>query len=97
MTTGAATVTNTSKMYSGPQSSVNDLLGVPRVKILSSEEFDHIVKTNKPAILKESDLGSCTDIWAPDYLKEKIGSEREVGNISEALLRLSSHIHITRW
>ena len=84
--TGAATVTNTSKIYSGPQLSSNSLLGVPQVKILSSEEFGRIVEANKPVILKGSDLGLCTDVWTPDYLKDKVGTEREVCKIFKFLV-----------
>ena len=76
--TGASAGTNTSKVYKGPESGNNYSGAILRVRIQSSEEFRCIIEENKPVILEGSNLGSCTEIWTPDYLKEKIGSNREV-------------------
>jgi tRNA wybutosine-synthesizing protein 4 len=79
VSTGATTAVKTPKLSTGPRSANNCLIAVPRVRIQSSEEFNHIVAANKPVVLEGSSLGSCTEIWTPTYLKEKVGSEREVG------------------
>lgn len=78
MTTGAPIPSNTSKSNGSPQSTTGSLVGIPRVKIQSSEEFSRLVEANKPAILEGSNLGTCTELWTQAYLKEKVGPEREV-------------------
>lgn len=84
MSTGAATVSHIPKSNGRPQSTANSLLGVPRVKIQSSEDFGRIVEANKPVILEGTNLGPCSEVWTPAYLKERVGSEREVShNIRE--------------
>ncbi|KAH8597896.1 hypothetical protein B0O99DRAFT_650746 [Bisporella sp. PMI_857] len=51
---------------------------VPRVTVQSTEDFSRILASNKPVILEGLKLGSCIEKWKPSYLKEKIGSTREV-------------------
>jgi hypothetical protein len=71
----------TSKLSPGPHSVNNYSVRVLRVKIQSAEEFSHIVEARNPVILEGSSLGLCTEIWTPGYLKEKIGSKREVSHL----------------
>jgi tRNA wybutosine-synthesizing protein 4 len=78
LATGAAKIANAPKIPSGPHTAGYSLTEVARVKIQSSEDFIRIAEANKPVIIEESSLGSCTEIWTADYLKQKIGSEREV-------------------
>lgn len=54
------------------------LVKVPRVKINSSVEFDKILDASKPIILEGLDIGVCTQEWTSEYLKDKVGAEREV-------------------
>jgi len=61
-----------------PLGSVNSMISVPRMKICSSTDFDHILRSAKPVILEGLNLGPCTDVWTSSYLKEQIGAEREV-------------------
>jgi tRNA wybutosine-synthesizing protein 4 len=96
MATGTATIANTSKGYSGPQRNNNFSVGVPRAKVQTSEEFSRIVNENKPVILEGLNLGSCTDIWTSNYLKEKIGPEREVSSIFRYSLFSSTNINAVR-
>lgn len=51
---------------------------VLRVRLQSSEDFARLVATSKPAIIEGLDIGPCTDLWTLDYLKERIGAERDL-------------------
>ncbi|KAF2829281.1 LCM-domain-containing protein [Ophiobolus disseminans] len=51
---------------------------VPRVRLQSAEEFGRLLASSKPAIIEGIDIGPCTDLWTTDYLKEKIGADREL-------------------
>lgn len=51
---------------------------IPRVKLDSSEDFARLVADAKPVIIEGLDIGPCTESWTLDYLKEKIGPEREL-------------------
>ncbi|KAF2734925.1 LCM-domain-containing protein [Polyplosphaeria fusca] len=50
---------------------------VSRVRIHSPEDFVEILASSKPVILDGLDIGPCTSLWTLDYLKEKIGPERD--------------------
>lgn len=93
--TGAATTTNIPRLPTSPPSTNNCLVSVPRVRVQSPEEFNRIVEANKPVILEGSSLGSCTEIWTPAYLKDKVGSEREVGH-SQEIISLDCYIDSAR-
>jgi len=51
---------------------------IPRVEVKSAEAFAQLVAISKPAIIYGLDIGPCTDLWTLDYLKEKIGEDREI-------------------
>jgi tRNA wybutosine-synthesizing protein 4 len=51
---------------------------VPRIQINSAEDFTALVQASKPAIIEGLNLGPCTELWTLDYLKEKLGVEREI-------------------
>jgi tRNA wybutosine-synthesizing protein 4 len=51
---------------------------VPRIGLRSAEDFAKLVSASKPAIIEGVDIGPCTDLWTLDYLKHKIGAEREL-------------------
>jgi tRNA wybutosine-synthesizing protein 4 len=51
---------------------------VPRMQLQSTEDFSELLKTSKPAIIENLDLGPCTELWTLDYLKEKLGADREI-------------------
>ncbi|USP76084.1 tRNA wybutosine-synthesizing protein 4 [Curvularia clavata] len=51
---------------------------IPRIEVKSSGDFANLVASSKPAIITGLDIGPCTDLWTVDYLKEKIGPEREL-------------------
>jgi tRNA wybutosine-synthesizing protein 4 len=50
---------------------------IARVQVKSSNDFAKLVVASKPAIIEGLDIGPCTDLWTLDYLKEKLGSDRE--------------------
>lgn len=66
----------TSLSSSAPGTQV--LVKVPRVKINSSVEFDKILDASKPVILERLDIGVCTKEWTSEYMKDKVGADREV-------------------
>ncbi|KAA8565863.1 hypothetical protein EYC84_009679 [Monilinia fructicola] len=67
------------------------LIKVSRVKLNSSVDFDKILDAGKPVILEGLDIGVCIEKWSPEYLKDKVGAEREVV-VHEAL---SEHMNFS--
>jgi tRNA wybutosine-synthesizing protein 4 len=51
---------------------------IARVHVKSSDDFATLVAASKPAIIEGLDIGPCTDLWTLEYLKEKLGPEREL-------------------
>ena len=51
---------------------------IARVHVKSSDDFASLVAASKPAIIEGLDIGPCTDLWTLDYLKEKLGPQREL-------------------
>jgi len=64
----------------GPHSTtaVRNPLAVFRVRVTSTEHFDQLVRAAHPVILEQLDIGPCCTKWTTEYLKEKIGIEREI-------------------
>lgn len=48
------------------------------VELQSAEEFAELIATSKPAIIKGQNIGPCTGLWTLEYLRDKIGPEREL-------------------
>jgi tRNA wybutosine-synthesizing protein 4 len=57
------------------------LINIPRVQIRSPAEFNQIMRAANPVIIGGLDLGACTSKWTAEYLKEKVGEDREVSYI----------------
>ncbi|KAF2796722.1 leucine carboxyl methyltransferase 2 [Melanomma pulvis-pyrius CBS 109.77] len=51
---------------------------VPKLRIQSSQDFTQLLAASKPVILEGLGIGPCTELWTLDYLKEKIGPDREL-------------------
>ncbi|KAF1919699.1 leucine carboxyl methyltransferase 2 [Ampelomyces quisqualis] len=51
---------------------------VPRISLQSAEDFSRLVAASKPAVVEDIDMGPCTDLWTLDYLKDRIGADREL-------------------
>lgn len=51
---------------------------VPRIMISSTSDFQNLLTAAKPAIITNLDLGPCTHLWTPSYLKEKLGADRPI-------------------
>jgi tRNA wybutosine-synthesizing protein 4 len=58
------------------------ITSISRVLLHSAEEFEKILGSGQPAILRDLDLGSCVANWGLDYIVEKVGAERKVCRIS---------------
>ncbi|KAK9370212.1 S-adenosyl-L-methionine-dependent methyltransferase [Lipomyces kononenkoae] len=44
----------------------------------SIEDWREIHSNGIPVLVKNINIGSCTRLWTPDYLKEKVGHDRQV-------------------
>jgi tRNA wybutosine-synthesizing protein 4 len=53
-------------------------VNVSRMRIASIEQFEQLLQAGQPVILEKSDIGACTSKWTNEYLKEKVGIDREV-------------------
>jgi tRNA wybutosine-synthesizing protein 4 len=53
-------------------------IAIARVQIQSSDQFQKILLNGVPVIIEGLDIGPCTKLWTPIYLKDRIGSQREV-------------------
>ncbi|KAF1993161.1 leucine carboxyl methyltransferase 2 [Amniculicola lignicola CBS 123094] len=51
---------------------------VPRIRVESTDTFAELIAASKPAIIEGLDIGPCTGLWSLEYLKNKIGSDREI-------------------
>ncbi|KAJ4301635.1 tRNA methyltransferase ppm2 [Kalmusia sp. IMI 367209] len=51
---------------------------ISRIRIASPEDFTSLVAASKPAVLEDLDIGPCKELWTLNYLKEKVGPNREV-------------------
>jgi tRNA wybutosine-synthesizing protein 4 len=56
------------------KSSVN----VPRIRVTDPIDFQQVMQTSRPVILEDLDVGPCTSKWTMEYLKDRIGADREV-------------------
>ncbi|KAH7397715.1 hypothetical protein BKA64DRAFT_672629 [Cadophora sp. MPI-SDFR-AT-0126] len=54
------------------------IVSVPRALVETAADFNQILESSNPAIIENVDIGPCLTKWTTEYLKEKIGSEREV-------------------
>jgi tRNA wybutosine-synthesizing protein 4 len=80
-----------------PSTGANPVFAVPRVKVGSADDFAQIAQLAKPVIVEGLNLGPCTKLWTSDYLKETIGTYREVSQKPQALfpaLDVSPYLHL---
>lgn len=68
------------RISSSPPSAlqVSEIVAVPRRPITSSADFAAILHAANPIIIEGLALGSCTELWTSEYLKDKIGAGRKV-------------------
>ena len=50
-------------------------IAIPTILVRSAEKFKQLVHRSRPAVLKNLDIGPCTEAWTFEYLKNKIGRE----------------------
>jgi tRNA wybutosine-synthesizing protein 4 len=53
-------------------------INVPRIRITDPMDFQQVMQTSRPVILEDLDVGPCTSKWTMEYLKDRIGADREV-------------------
>jgi tRNA wybutosine-synthesizing protein 4 len=64
---------------SGPQPRTNgSLRPIARSTLTAANDPRSIVQQAVPRVLESVNIGPCLDLWTLDYLKEKIGNERQV-------------------
>jgi tRNA wybutosine-synthesizing protein 4 len=64
---------------SGPQLGTNgSLRPIARSTLTTANDPRSIVQQAVPRVLESVNIGPCLDLWTLDYLKEKIGNERQV-------------------
>lgn len=65
---------------SAPERTSSEIVAkpLPRIRLQSSSDFERVVQSGSPVILEGLDIGPCTSKWTAEYLKAKIGIEREV-------------------
>lgn len=51
---------------------------VPRIQITSPDEFLKVLSAGTPAIINGLNIGDCVEKWTAGYLKDKVGTNREV-------------------
>lgn len=51
---------------------------ISRSTLATADEVRNIAEQAVPRVFESINIGSCLDLWTLDYLKEKIGTEREV-------------------
>lgn len=51
---------------------------IRRIRLSSPEDFAQLLAASEPAIIEDVDIGPCKDLWTLNYLKERIGAEREI-------------------
>ena len=51
---------------------------IGRVRVDSRQAFEAIVAKGIPVILEGLDVGSCTKDWTTDYLRDRVGADRQV-------------------
>ncbi|KAG4439789.1 hypothetical protein IFR05_004720 [Cadophora sp. M221] len=54
------------------------IVSIPRVQLGSAADFARIIESASPVVIEKANIGPCTTKWTTDYLKEKVGAEREV-------------------
>jgi tRNA wybutosine-synthesizing protein 4 len=51
---------------------------IQTTKLAASSDFDTILESGQPVVIRGADLGRCTTLWTDEYLAEKIGPNRNV-------------------
>ncbi|KAJ6005850.1 LCM-domain-containing protein [Penicillium sp. IBT 35674x] len=56
----------------------NKPVQIPRVRVETAAQFQHIVANGKPVVIEGADIGPCTEIWTQEYLTSSVGNDRKV-------------------
>ncbi|KAL2265589.1 hypothetical protein VTJ83DRAFT_6689 [Remersonia thermophila] len=55
-----------------------EMTPIPRVKLDSADDFERILRADRPVVIEGLNLGSCVSAWTLDYLVDKVGADRKV-------------------
>lgn len=55
-----------------------EVIPILRLQVDTSEDFSRILRAAQPVIMENLNIGSCTLKWTTDYLKDRVGRDREV-------------------
>ncbi|CAL3962524.1 unnamed protein product [Diplocarpon coronariae] len=68
------------RLASGARSSAGpfSMVTVERVRLGPNTDFEKILQASTPVIFEKADIGPCTTAWTAEYLKQKVGSDREI-------------------
>ncbi len=58
---------------------------VPRLSLEYAGDFQRVLNEGRPVILEGLQVGSCTQKWTPEYMKEQVGVDRQVNSHSDLL------------
>jgi tRNA wybutosine-synthesizing protein 4 len=64
---------------------------LPLTRLSTTEEFQDILTHANPIVIGGLNLGTCTELWTSEYLKEKIGPDRSVVIHAASTQHLSFH------
>ena len=59
-------------------SSDHVLVSIPRVRVHSPADFSQILDSSRPVVIEGLNIGSCTSLWTNEYLKSRVGEDREI-------------------
>lgn len=53
-------------------------VNIDRVRVQSRQDFDALLVVREPAVIEGLEIGKCVETWNDEYLKQKIGADRQV-------------------
>ncbi|KAI9724027.1 MAG: hypothetical protein M1812_000745 [Candelaria pacifica] len=51
---------------------------ISRLQLESAEQFSRVLQEGRPVIFEGLQIGTCTEKWTPEYMKEQVGIDRQV-------------------
>ncbi|KAI9662702.1 MAG: tRNA methyltransferase ppm2 [Alyxoria varia] len=61
-----------------PPTDQREPLLIPKIRLRSSEQFLEILRRSEPVVIEALNIGPCVDKWTNEYLKTRLGFDREV-------------------
>ncbi|KAK9465965.1 S-adenosyl-L-methionine-dependent methyltransferase [Lipomyces arxii] len=70
--------------HAGQEQAANKVLEIAVASPTSREDWNQIYKASTPVLVKNADIGTCTDKWSPEYLKAQLGDRKVTVHSSQA-------------